>query len=103
MSDEREIGILIGKVEGVGEQIAELRRTNGEEHRHTAERFDKLEGLLTEKADAKAVTDHESRIDSLEGTRDRQSGGFAAGVKMGGYAAAAVLLVFGAYVTKVIA
>ena len=77
--DEREFGILIGKVEGIGDQIADLRRTNSEEHRHTAERFDKLEGLLDGKADTATVGTHERRIDSLERTRDRASGAFQFG------------------------
>jgi hypothetical protein len=77
--DEREFGILIGKVESIGEQISDLRRTNSEEHRHTAERFDKLEGLLAGKADTLTVGSHERRIDSLERTRDRASGAFQFG------------------------
>jgi hypothetical protein len=83
--DEREFGILIGKVEGIGEQISDLRRTNSEEHRHTAERFDKLENLLSGKADKPVVEEHTRQIGSLKASRDQMSGalqlgGFAKGV-----------------------
>jgi hypothetical protein len=84
--DEREFGILIGKVEGIGEQISDLRRTNSDEHRHTAERFDKLETLLDGKADTATVGTHERRIDSLERTRDRASGAFEFGSFLKGIA-----------------
>jgi hypothetical protein len=90
--DEREFGILIGKVEGIGEQIADLRRTNSEEHRHTAERFDKLEGLLDGKADTATVGTHEQRIDSLERTRDRASGA----VQFGGFVKGVAVFVLAA-------
>jgi hypothetical protein len=77
--DEREFGILIGKVEGIGEQISDLRRTNSEEHRHTAERFDKLETLLSGKADKPVVEGHTRQLDSLEASRDKASGALQLG------------------------
>lgn len=100
--DEKEFGILIGKVEGIGDQITELRRTNGDEHRHTAERFDSLEGLLRTKADTTALEAVATRTRSLEGTRDKQSGGFWLMLKAAGFGTAIVLLVFGALATRVL-
>ena len=84
--DEREFGILIGKVDGLGEQISDLRRTNSEEHRHTAERFDKLETLLSGKADKPVVEEHTRQLDSLEATRDQASGALQFGSFMKGAA-----------------
>ncbi len=92
--DEREFGILIGKVEGIGDQISD-------EHRRTAERFDKLETMLAGKADTATVGSHERRIDSLESSRDRASGAFEFGSFVKGVAvfaiAAATLFVGGGH------
>jgi hypothetical protein len=89
--DEREFGILIGKVEGIGEQISDLRRTNSEEHRHTAERFDKLETLLGGKADKPIVEAHTRQLDSLEATRDQASGALQFGSFMKGAVVFAII------------
>lgn len=76
--DDREFGILIGKVEAIGEQVAELRRTNSEEHAANGERLERLESSVRESLNQKAseawVKEHETRIDSLEKTRDEGSG-----------------------------
>lgn len=76
--DEREFGILIGKVEGIGEQIAELRRVNTQEHAANAQRFERLEtsvhDALAEKADKIVVNKHSERLRSLETIRDEGKG-----------------------------
>lgn len=85
--DDREFGILIGKVDALSEQVAELRRTNSAEHAANGERLERLEASLRE-----PLKDHENRIDSLEKTRDEGSGA-AKLVKIGQGAATLGLMV----------
>lgn len=43
----------------------------------------------------------ESKVNSLKNSQERTSGGFRVGALVGGFAASGVLLVFGAFVTRV--
>lgn|GEM_PF-5429184 len=88
--DDREFGILIGKVDALTEQVAELRRTNSAEHAANGERLERLEASLRE-----PLKDHEQRIDSLETTRDEGKG--AARLVKVGQGAFALALVFLTY------
>lgn len=44
----------------------------------------------------------ESKVNALKNSQERQSGGFRVGALVGGFAASGVLLIFGAFVTKVV-
>lgn len=44
----------------------------------------------------------ESKVNALKNAQERQSGGFRVGALVGGFAASGVLLIFGAFVTKVV-
>jgi hypothetical protein len=72
--DDREFGILIGKVEAIGEQIAEMRRSNTSEHAGVIQRLDALRADLDRKAGEDWVKEHEGRIDSLEKVADEGRG-----------------------------
>ena len=77
--EDREFGILIAKVEGIGQQLVEMRAANTAEHATTSQRLNTIEEslhvALARKADLKAVETHERRIDSLESDRDKRLGG----------------------------
>jgi hypothetical protein len=92
--DDREFGILIGKVEAIGEAIAELRRTNTAEHAANGRRAERLESKVDE-----ALQGHEKRIDSLEKTRDEGSGA-AKLIKLGQGAGVFVLMVLTYFASK---
>jgi hypothetical protein len=75
---ERDFGILIGKVDALADQVAELKRTNTAEHKANGERLERLETGIRVSLDSKAsetwVKEHESRLTSLEGTRTKGEG-----------------------------
>ena len=43
----------------------------------------------------------ESKVNALKNAQERQSGGFRVGALVGGFAGSGVLLIFGAFVTRV--
>lgn len=70
---DREFGELIGKVDAIGAQLADMVRTNSAEHEANGRKLERIE----------------ARIDSLESTRDKFSAGKAV---MTGVAGAACTL-----------
>lgn len=76
--DEREFGILIGKVEAIGEQIAEMRRSNSAEHAQVVTKLDEVRAEVATKATRERVKAVEVDVDDLKRTRDEGRGmGFA--------------------------
>jgi hypothetical protein len=78
-------------IETVGEQVKAMREENIRDHSsvvaevrgmraENAAQFDAVTARLDLKADQVRVSNHADRIDSLEGTRDRQRGVLWAGV-----------------------
>ncbi len=87
--DERargeQLGILIGKVEGLGREIgdlkkqdAETRRENADDHATVISRLDRLDAKIDAKASEAWVQQHEDRIDKIEKAQDVRSGADAA-------------------------
>lgn len=72
--DEREFGVLIGRVDAIGEQITAMRQSNTAEHAAVIARLDRLHGDLNGKASKAWVKEIDHRTDSLEKTRDEASG-----------------------------
>jgi len=70
----KEFGILIGRVDAIGEQIAEMRQANTAEHAAVIARLDALRRDLDAKASGEWVREIDRRTDSLEKTRDEGSG-----------------------------
>jgi hypothetical protein len=73
-ASEREIGELIGKVDSIGEQIAEMQRRNSAEHESVIGAIRDVRVDLSTKASENWVKEHETRIDSLEAIRDEGKG-----------------------------
>jgi hypothetical protein len=72
--DDRELGIVIGKVEAIGEQLADMRRSNSAEHAAVIRRLEDVRAEVARKASDVRVDALEGRTDSLEKTRDEGSG-----------------------------
>lgn len=70
---DREFGVLIGKMEGIKDQVTELQRTNSAEHESNARRMERIESKLEQglekKADKSALVDLDEKVDSLRLTR----------------------------------
>lgn len=73
-ASEREIGELIGKVDAIGEQIAEMQRRNSAEHESVIGALREVRVDIGTKASENWVKEHETRIDSLEAIRDEGKG-----------------------------
>jgi hypothetical protein len=75
---DREFGELIGEVRGMRKELADLQRTNSEEHRQNGERFNRLEGRVQEaldsKADKKIIEDQAKALDSLRQDQSKRLG-----------------------------
>jgi hypothetical protein len=65
---------LIGRVDAIGEQIAEMRKSNSAEHAAVIRAVGEVRDALDSKASKSWVKDLDGRTDSLERTRDEQSG-----------------------------
>jgi hypothetical protein len=72
--DDKEFGILIGKVEAISEQIAEMRRSNTAEHASVIGEIRQVRDELATKASETWVKEHETRIDSVESIIDEGKG-----------------------------
>lgn len=70
----KEFGVLIGRVDAIGEQIAEMRRTNTAEHAAVIAKLDGLRDGLDDKASKTWVREIDKRTDKLESIRDEGSG-----------------------------
>jgi hypothetical protein len=73
-ASEREIGELIGKVDAIGEQIAEMQRRNSSEHEGVIGELRGVRAELATKASEEWVKQHEERIDSVESIIDEGKG-----------------------------
>lgn len=73
-ASEKELGELIGEVRSLGKQVAEMRAENTVEHGEVVRRLEELRQEVSNKASEEWVKDHETRIDSLESTRDKGAG-----------------------------
>ena len=74
MPDEREFGHLIGRVDAIGAQIAEMRETNTAEHAAVIARLDRIDDHLSTKASKRWVREIDGRTDRLESKADEASG-----------------------------
>lgn len=78
MSDERQLGELLGEVKGemraLRQQMVDMEARNSAEHSAVLRRFDTLGTKLDTKASETWVKEHETRIDGLEAKRDEGKG-----------------------------
>jgi len=74
----REFGELSSDVKAIREQLGNLQRTNGEEHRANAQRMERLSRDIREGLESKADRDdldkHTKDIEGLKSDRDKASG-----------------------------
>ena|SRR4249919_2124046 len=73
-ASEREIGELIGKVDAIGEQIAEMQRRNSADHALVLGALREVRADISTKASENWVKEHETRIDSVESIIDEGKG-----------------------------
>jgi hypothetical protein len=83
---EREFGELVGAVKALGREIREMRAANSDDHASVASRLDQIDVKLDRKVDREwmAEQDLPQRVDKLESSRDKISGGRAVFAGMGG-------------------